>query len=416
MVIGLAVGCGFSGAGTRDSDVLVPPADAGAEGAVLPDLDATSAAGDGPAPTDAEADRPDAGTVFVPSHIQPVYSLAASDVTIAIDTEVDTTARTIKPAGGAATVSADLTLSPEGATVWSVGALTIDASMKLIVRGSRPLVIVATRAVTLNGAIDGAAGAVAGPGGASPAMGAGKGADGMKNNNDAAGGGGAGYASIGATGGLKNAALGGLGGAVTNASSTVLAGGSGGGHGGGFANNACNDATRGRGGPGGGAIQISALGKISVSSTGGIYVGGGGGSGGCKDSGGNDAYTGGGGGGAGGTVVLESVAGVELAALSLIAAGGGGGGEGGEGGKNGTDGQPGPYGIIAATGGNGGNGGDGGAGGIGGGAFVTLPFPGFLGDSGGGGGGAAGRLLIGTRGVAPVVGGAINALRTDYAF
>lgn len=412
----LVVGCGLSAAGTREVDVGA--VDASSEGAALPDLDASIDVNDANVaevfvPADAEADRPDAGVVFVPTHIQPVYDLLAPDVVVSVDTEIDTVARTIKPAGGMAVVSTALIFSPEGATVWSVGALTLDAAIEIKVRGSRPLVIVATRDVTLNGKIDASAGDNAGPGGAAAATGTGKGVDGAKNGNDASGGGGAGHASVGGVGGTRNATTGGAAGPVTNANAkaAALVGGSGGGHGGGFLLDICTDKARGRGGAGGGAVQISSIGKILVSGTGGIDVGGGGGNGGCKDNGGSDAYSGGGGGGAGGTVVLESVTGVELASLSLIAAGGGGGGEGGKNNDNGQDGQNAPYSTSAANGA-----GNGGAGGTGIGTAALPPMPGIFGDSAGGGGGAAGRLFIGTRGGAPMVAGFVNALRTDYAF
>ncbi|MDB4933442.1 MAG: hypothetical protein JWP87_414 [Labilithrix sp.] len=423
----VAMGCGFDAVGGVVSSAD-PTYEGGADGSLsevdsaidgaAPDSAVDDADVDA-APIDAEADRPDAGGVtFVPSHIQPAYSLNAPNVTIASDCVVDTTARTIA-IGAAAPAPLTNMVHSDAFAVWSVGTLTINAGVHLTVKGTRPLVVVSAGNVTIRGHIDAYGNTVApGPGGSGAAAGPGKGESGKKpGTNDASGGGGAGHATLGGTGGTKGAVTGGAAGAITNANGATLIGGSGGGHGGGFGvAGACSDATRGRGGFGGGALQISAIGKIVVTISGGVDVGGGGGLGGCKNNG-SDHYTGGGGGGAGGLVVLESLAGVQLDLGAVIAAAGGGGGEGGDSNKMGGDGESGPYPSGTASGGNLNAGGAGGSGGTGAATTAATPSAGFGGASAGGGGGSAGRVFLGARAPAVVsVGGDIRALRTDFAF
>lgn len=405
-----AVGCGIDAVATKSFD---GPPDPNAEGG--PNLPPRGDAGDtdGPladAPIDAPADaplvRPDAGVVFEPSHVQPVYSLTAASVTITSTTTVDTKARTIALNGGVATISSDIVFS-DGAAVWSVDSLTVTG--KLIVVGDRPLVIVAHHDVTISAMISAfGEGSAPGPGGALPFTGAGRGLSGAKTGDDAAGGGGAGGGTAGKPGGDKGGVKAGLGGPIANPTGNVLVGGSGGGNGGGYAAKVC--AEHGRGGAGGGAIQISAVGSITVDATGGIDVGGGGGRGGCRDNTTNK-YSGGGGGGAGGLVFLESTTGITIG--GTLEASGGGGGEGGAGGglnADGVDGEAGKYPIGTAFGGFGGFGGDGGNGGVG---PALAPTAGSGGDSGGGGGGATGLVFLRTRGATLAVSGLVAAVRTD---
>jgi hypothetical protein len=417
----VAIGCGFDAVAGFPFGVD-PTTEGGVDGS-MSELDATV---DGAlvdaeveaGPIDAEADRPDAGVTFVPSHIQPAYSLTAPNVTIATDSVLDTTTRTIA-IGGAAPVALTNMVHSDAFAVWSVGSLTINATVQLTLRGTRPLVIVSAGTVTIRGQIDAYGDTDApGPGGSGAAAGPGKGENGKKpGTNDASGGGGAGHATLGGTGGSKGAVTGGVAGPITNANGTTLIGGSGGGNGGGFGvAGACSDATRGRGGLGGGALQISSIGQIVVTISGGIDVGGGGGLGGCKNNG-QDHYTGGGGGGAGGLVVLESIAGVQLDFGAVIAAAGGGGGEGGDANKMGGDGQPGPYPSGTALGGNVNAGGAGGNGGTGADTTATTPSAGAAGASAGGGGGSAGRVFLGARAPATItVDGNVRALRSDFPF
>jgi hypothetical protein len=348
-----AIGCGIDVVGELGGAVA-PVADGGAEGgATLPDLDASGDATVGDASTpepeagldaaslDAEATRPDAGIAFVPSHIYPDYTLTAKSVLIANDTLVDTGARTISVNGATPVLIAEMVASGDAA-VWSVGKLTINAGVTLEVVGARPLVVVAAGDVAINGffAVYGDR-KRPGPGGAAPATGAGKGGNGAKAaGTDASGGGGAGHATAGGAGGAQGAVAGGKPGPIVNADGGLLVGGAGGGHGGGFPGT-CTSPTRGKGGFGGGALQISAVGQITLASTGVIDAGGGAGLGGCKSAAPDDVITGGGGGGAGGMVVLESPTGVELKGGAEIAAGGGAGGEGGSASDPGQDGESG---------------------------------------------------------------------------
>jgi hypothetical protein len=421
-----SLGCGLDAVGSMEStpsplgegggaDVAVAELD-GAGGTDASDAGEADAIAD--ANVDAFVDRPDAGVVFVPSHIQPVYSLAAPNVTIATSSVLDTSARTITIGAGAPAPLTNLIHSDTFA-VWSVGSFTVMPGATLTVTGARPLVIIAASTVDVRGHIAAYGdAALPGPGGLAAASGPGMGGSGGKASaNDISGGGGAGHATAGGAGGKKNAGVAGAAGLVANANGAALVGGSGGGHGGGFAAGTCSDPTRGRGGVGGGAIQISAIGKILVATTGSVDVGGGGGAGGCKDNGANDDYRGGGGGGAGGLVVLESVAGIQIDLGAELAAAGGGGGEGGGGNQMGQDGQAGPYPSFPASGGNAVGGGSGGSGGTGAGTTTTAPGSGLSGSTAGGGGGAAGRVFLGTRTPALlVVGGKVSALRSDFAF
>lgn len=423
--ISAAIGCGLDVAGGLEPAVA-SSADAGAEGsAMLPDLDASmdgapdAADVDGAtdaASLDAESMRPDAGVTFVPSHIQPVYSLTAPSVMLSRDTVVDTTARTIQDSTRVAPVPLMNMKTSNGIAIWSVGAFTLQSGNRLTVIGSQPLVVVASSTVEIDGHIDASgSNTTPGPGGFAVASGTGKGVDGMKVGATASGAGGGGNATIGGSGGTNMSVPGGAGGPADNADGAKLLGGSGGGNGG-FGTALCSDPTRGRGGVGGGAIQFSAVGGISISGT--FDLGGGGGSGGCANNGSADDYRGGGGGGAAGSIVFESATSVQVNSFAAIVAAGGGGGEGGENNANGMDGFPGqadPAGIAFGGVGSGGSGGNGGRASNG---SAFTPFGGLGNASGGGGGGSAGRVFFGTRGAAPIIlsGSTIAALRFDFAF
>lgn len=424
--ISAAIGCGLDVAGGLDPTVA-PGADAGADGsATVPDLDASldgapdAADVDGAtdaASLDAEAMRPDAGVTFVPSHIQPVYSLTAANVMLSRDTIIDTTARTIKDSTRIAPVPLMNMKTSNGIAIWSVGAFTLQSGNRLTVIGSQPLVVVASSTVEIDGHIDASgSNSTPGPGGFAAASGTAKGVDGMKTGATASGAGGGGNATIGGSGGTKTSVPGGASGPADNATGALLVGGSGGGNGGGFGTAPCSDPTRGRGGVGGGAIQFSAVGFISISGT--FDLGGGGGSGGCADTGNTDAYRGGGGGGAAGTIVFESATGIQVNGFAAIVAAGGGGGEGGENNANGLDGLPGLADPVATAFGGIGSGGNGGNGGKANNGAAFTPFGGLGGESGGGGGGSAGRVFFGTRGAPPIIlgGSTIAALRFDFAF
>ena len=428
--ISVAIGCGLDVAGSLDPAVA-SSTDAGPEGsAMLPDLDLDLDASTDGAPDaadidgaadaaslDAEAMRPDAGVTFVPSHILPVYSLTAANVMLSRDTVVDTTARTVQDSTRVAPVPLMNMKTSNGIAIWSVGAFTLQSGTRLTVKGSQPLVVVASSTVEIDGHID-ASGSdtTPGPGGFAAASGTGKGLDGVKTGGNASGAGGGGNATIGGSGGTKMSVAGGLGGPAENASGVKLVGGSGGGNGGGFPTASCSDPTRGRGGVGGGAIQFSAVGGISITGT--FDLGGGGGSGGCADNGSANDYRGGGGGGAAGMLVFESATSIQVNSFAEIVAAGGGGGEGGESNGNGVDGFAGPAVPASTAVGGVGSGGNGGNGGQASNGSAFAPFGGLGNESAGGGGGSAGRVFFGTRGAAPIIvaGSTIAALRFDFAF
>jgi hypothetical protein len=156
-----ALGCGLDVAGGLDP-ALASTTDGGPEGsAMLADLDASldgardAADVDGAidaASVDAEAMRPDAGVTFVPSHIQPVYSLTAANVTLSRDTVVDTTARTVQDSTRVAPITLMNMTSSNGIAIWSVGAFTLQAGNRLTVIGSQSLVVVASSTVEIDAA------------------------------------------------------------------------------------------------------------------------------------------------------------------------------------------------------------------------------------------------------------------------
>jgi hypothetical protein len=143
----------------------------------------------------------------------------------------------------------------------------------------------------------------------------------------------------------------------------------------------------GDGGVGGGALQLTVMGDLTVGVGGVLTVSGAGGIGGFQDK------SGGGGGGSGGTLLLEARS-ITLVNCALTANGGGGG----EGGKNGQPvGQTGADGSrTTATPALGGsmtgrpNGGNGGASG----SMPTAGADGMPNQGGGGGGGAVGLIRL----------------------
>lgn len=274
-----------------------------------------------------------------------------------------------------------------------VNTVVLGGTLTLV--GSRPVILAVYGDATLNEAIL-ASGRRDQPGaGGNQACALSKGANGSFSAREGGGGGGGGNGTTGEEGGLGySGAARGQGGAFQSNTPQPLIGGCPGGDGGGEAS-----IIDGKGGAGGGAIQISVARTLSVSKS--ISASGGGGSGG-KATGAVGA-AGGGGGGSGGRVVLEAFE-VALTSTAQLTANGGGGGEGGgaksgagNGGANGADGSTNTG--TAASGGIGGNiaGGRGGAGG----ASSTRPVKGDNGiagsgeeGGGGGGGGAVGSIHL----------------------
>jgi hypothetical protein len=290
-----------------------------------------------------------------------------------------------------------------GLGVFALRSLDVGSAGTLRAQGTRGLVLLVNGPVTIHGRITasahhlepGAGGYPGGPRG-QPGQGAGGGQPGnyYENISDSGAGGG-GHVAAGGRGGDAGEAEAGGGGAECGAENLVpLCGGSGGG-----GQWGPDFADRGsEGGAGGGAVQISASGEISVPSGGVIDVCGGGGSGGHPG--------GGGGGGAGGAILLE---GPEVRIDGELLSNGGGGGSGGYE----PDGAPGQDGIEGGAGGPAPT--LGGAGGAGGAQAMPQGGAGIdHANNGGGGGGAAGIIRLNTaRGTAVINGNISPALYSE---
>lgn len=255
-------------------------------------------------------------------------------------------------------------------------SVSIDAGQTLRAFGPKPLVILSTSSITVDGTIDISAGGA----GANPGV---CGAGGTATN--ARGGPGGSFTGEGGAGGGSTNGLGPSGAPAT--STPAVRGGCRGGNGAGT--------TAGAGGNGGGAVYLIAASSITVSTTGSINASGARGFG--AGASGSSPGAGGGGGGAGGFIGFDApTVSVDGAAY----ANGGGGGEGATPNHGGNDGSTSPSALIAGTGGSGGakKGGNGGAGAQGAtrdGANATAGGNcGRGGASGGGGGGGAGMIYV----------------------
>jgi hypothetical protein len=252
------------------------------------------------------------------------------------------------------------------AVLVSMSGLTIgpDAGLRLI--GDKPVLFAVFGDAQVAGTVVTRSG--------SQLCGLGAGHDGSNSLGATTGGSGAGFSTRGGEGGNG---LGGImgpagGGIEPNATASPLRGGCQGGRGGNQSGMAAQ---------GGGGVQISASGTMTISGT--IAAPGSGGRGGGPGAAGN-------GGGSGGVVVLEAS---ELTISGgAITANGGGGGEGGGTIVDGQDGFDGfTESAAGAPGGTSGMG-PGGAGGTGG--FTSPPTAGTQGENGGGGGGSSGLLFF----------------------
>ncbi len=334
----------------------------------------------------------DAPRPFVPSHLTDSVPLGAIRLQLGNAT-IDTTTLTID---GLVPAGARFLTSPQPGggdlAVLHVAALTISDGATVRVVGSRPLVIVASSTIDIEGTLDaGAKGDVAGPGGAPARTGAGLGGDAPDDGTNCdPGGGGGGFAQPGADGGAQCLTTA-RGGTVYGAPDlSILIGGSSGGLG---ASTFC-PAQRGPS-AGGGAVQLTAFDAIRIAPSGSISAGGGGGVGG-PECGMGDAG-GGSGGGSGGAIFLEA-RGLEVDGEIRVDGGGGGaGGNGqpqngdisdGEPGGDGTAEGPGAGGVSRAfvnnTAANGGRGG----------TAMQPALPGLVALNGGGGGGGAGYIVV----------------------
>jgi hypothetical protein len=355
---------------------------------------------DGGAPRAESGIEPDAQgpAAFVASHAHTPFDMQAADL---VDpTEIDTTSLSIGFA------NASPTSAPKGIGFADVNGLAVlrvgvfSASVRVRVRGSRPLVVIAAKSVVVSAPIDASAeGAVPGPGGSLPESGPGAGLGGSSKGGCNPGGGGAGFGAPGGAAGTPwcMTATPGQGGPVYGAKMSDFFGGSGGGNG---AGSTCG----GSGGAGGGAIQLSSLVEVRIVGGGSVHAGGGAGGGGC---GSNDG--GGGGGGSGGTIFLEAPA---ISISGALAANGGGGGEGGASGffwsRDGAPGTNALVGLDPAPGGASTNTDRaGGAGGARGTMAQDAPTASGV-DATGGGGGAIGRIWIHARGAPMISSGKVS--------
>ncbi len=356
------------------------------------------------APIDAPSGPQPENVVHVP---EEGWVGGTADATWTGTITIDTTNLTISgPGAEGLTLRAqahDPSSGPELALL-HVGTLTVNDGVNVSVTGSRPLVIISSETIVLNGRIDaGAALQSPGAGGAAPRGGEEPGQSGFHTTstpNDGGGGGG-GHATTGARGGRgcptsgiglttcddTGVAQGGPGGdAYGDQALSTLFGGSGGGRGG-EGDGSC---AGGEGGAGGGAVQLYALDTITIGANGGVSVGGGGGQGGQQE--GSCVGSGGGGGGSGGSVYLQAE---NLRIDGVIAANGGGGGSGASGAAGGDSGDNGALVTTQAAGGA--DPGEGASAGGDGAASTSGPDQGDD-DSGepnaGGGGGAGGRIAL----------------------
>ncbi len=273
------------------------------------------------------------------------------------------------------------------ARILSTNTFQVEGGAELRVDGSMGLIVAAFGDIDIAGTIDGAStrGGKVGPGADPSLCTSFQALPGGNGNSGSGGGGGGGFQGNGSQGGDADSNGSGIlpGGAAGTAVGTVPA----------LVRGGCSgsesgtdlDSSTGAGGSGGGAIQLSAFGSITLSGV--IHMGGAGGL-----AGPNSTACGGGGGGSGGYIGLEGA--IVDTGDSRLAANGGGGGEGTDLSSSGVVGQNGkPNGNVAFGGDDpscGSYGGNGSAG-----AELDGASAGPV-DScgGGGGGGGAGYILI----------------------
>lgn len=340
---------------------------------------------------------------FTPSNVAcTMIPQPGPPITIDSMTILDSDLVTLTPASPAPLSS--ITIVQVGAPellVVVTESLAITAAGTLVIRGGRPVAIVAIGDAIVDGRVSlGAVATANGPGAGDPvACAIGFGADGVPQvsaagNTGGAGGAGGGYGGDGGSGARVNTSLSApTAEGVTNGEADLspLRGGCRGGAGG--------MVTGGSGGGGGGAVQIVAGGSITVGATGIVTAHGGGG------VGVSGMVSGGGGGGSGGGVLLEASM---ISVLGAITANGGAGAEGTRGGVVSVAGEDGHVAdAVPAIGGvgtsQGGNGGNGGASALAGAGFEGMSDA-TRGAGGGGGGGGVGRIHLRSLDVASVTG------------
>jgi len=332
-------------------------------------------------------------------------------------TAIDTSALTVNGGPPPTGVTFDTWTQTSGPTlaVLHVDSLAV-ASGTVFVAGTRPLVVIASGPITVNGLLDGSAlrdMPRAGGGAAGEGSGAGQ-PGGHAATFVESGASGGGFATVGGMGGIGGAGCSVSAPAVVGGAAygdpqlTNLVAGSGGGR---AYVTSCDSST---GGAGGGAIQLSSATSITIAGS--INVGGGGGGGGLTCTAADRNFSGGSGGGSGGAIVLQAP--VITSSGALAANGGGGGSSAGDvdgdnvapfaNGQPGFGGQPDANapagGLDVGTWSS--------AGGAGG-ATTTAPGAGAndttcLGNAGGGGG-SVGRIVIAMpQGASASIGGVVS--------
>jgi hypothetical protein len=267
--------------------------------------------------------------VFQPSNVAPTAAGTPAALSISGTTVIDTTACTATGVGGLA-IEPQLT-GGRDACVLRVASLAVTGTGVLYALGTRPLVVVSSGDVTIDGRVD-VSSFQTDPSFSTFVRGAGSntgGTAGMNGGNTGfadGGGGGGGFCGAGGNGGTgvynpfigtTDMGAGGTGGGGIGTSTLEpLVGGADGGNGGSNADSV---------GPGGGAIQISSFTRIVLSATALVVAAGGGGDSGIEAG---NATNAGGGGGSGGALLLEAPT-VTVTAGARFEAGGGGGASGG---------------------------------------------------------------------------------------
>jgi hypothetical protein len=304
------------------------------------------------------------------------------------------------------TDAASDTIADGGVTyaLYRYSSLTIAAGATLTIKGSRPALIIVDGDANVQGSI------VVSPNSAAVSSACGPSLDvGPVTTNYTAGGGGGGYGGAGAGGGAANGnqKIGPLRmGCPGGASGTPKP----------VSNNSQAGANPAPGGAGGGALELSVRGSLTIANTSIVTANGAGGGGGdahakqsapCLTMDMHGCNSGGGGGGSGGSILLE---GVTVNVMGSVCAVGGGGGAGGN--EAGVGGDPGTTsttctvalgGKNPVAGGNGGAAGPATAGANGGGGYV----------SNGGGGGGEGRIRIRASGTLVNMGTVVPAAYTQ---
>lgn len=289
---------------------------------------------------------------------------------------------------------ARITSQPGGPDLCVLSLGGLDVRGNVAITGPNPVVLLVAGDCAISGTLDvSAASTRPGPGGepgGTPDRPDGQGpGGGAPPSSILSGGGGGGMCAPGGDGGDGDTGIGGGGGSAigTDWELEPLLGGSGG------AGTPSSRDVGTSGGAGGGAIQISCTGTLSISGR--VLAGGGGGR--------QNDHSGGGGGGSGGAILLEApeIRLLDGAGLRAIGGGGGGGADGVVKGSNGQDGAAAEGGTAAGGSGPGGRGGGGGG----------EPMRGLRGGddgtaAGGGGGGGAGCILLRT--LAPVSAGPVS--------